>query len=119
MNIKNDIKISKNKYIYQRYNGIIMEYIENDDYYINTETGISIKKDSQILLGEISKNIVDLIEIGDFVNKGYVYEIGCTELGEKWIHTLNGLLLFEEDVKSILTHEQYEQNSFKLGGKEE
>lgn len=118
MNIKKDIKIPKNKYIYQRYNGIIIKYIENDDYYINTETGISTKKDSQILLGEISEKIVDLIQIGDFVNKGYVYEIGCTELGEKWIHTLNGLLLFEEDIKSILTHEQYEQNSYKVGGEE-
>lgn len=116
MNIKKDIKIPKNKYIYQRYNGIIMKFIEDDNHYINVETGIATKKDSQILLGEISEKIVDLIQIGDFVNKGYVYEIGCTELGEKWIHTLNGLLLFEEDIKSILTHEQYEQNSYKLEG---
>lgn len=123
MNIKNDIKISKNKYIYQRYNGIIMEYIENDDYYINTETGISIKKDSQILLGEISKNIVDLIEIGDFVNgilvSGKESTLLYTEI--KGIDNSGYHIPFSqygENIKSILTHEQYEQNSYKVGGEE-
>lgn len=61
-----------------------------------------------------SKNIIDLVEVGDIVNNGYIYEIGNTEDGHKWIHNLNGLLLFEDDIKTILTKEQYMQNCYKL-----
>ena len=61
-----------------------------------------------------SKNLIDLIEIGDIVNKGYIYEIGNAENGDRWIHNLNGLLLYEKDIKTILTKEQYMQNCYKL-----
>lgn len=61
-----------------------------------------------------SKNIIDLIEVGDIVNNGYIYEIGNTKEGHIWVHNLNGLLLFEEDIKTILTKEQYMQNCYKL-----
>lgn len=59
-----------------------------------------------------SKNIIDLIEVGDIVNNGYIYEIGNSEDGYKWIHNLNGLLLFEDDIKTILTKEQMEANQY-------
>lgn len=61
-----------------------------------------------------SKNIIDLIEVGDFVNNGYVYELGSADNGEKWVHTLNGLLLYKEDIETILTKEQYSQNCYKV-----
>lgn len=63
-----------------------------------------------------SKNIIDLIEVGDIANNGYIYEIGNTEDGHKWVHSLNGLLLFEEDIETILTHEQYNANCYKVKG---
>lgn len=66
-----------------------------------------------------SKNIIDLIEVGDIVNNGYIYEIGNTEDGYKWVHNLNGLLLFEKDIKTILTKEQYMQNCYTVERKEE
>lgn len=59
-----------------------------------------------------SKNIIDLIEVGDIVNNGYIYEIGNSEDGYKWIHNLNGLLLFEKDIKTIITKEQMEANQY-------
>lgn len=62
-----------------------------------------------------SQNIIDLVEIGDIVNKAYIYEIGNAENGDKWIHNLNGLLLYNEDIKKILTHEQYENNCYRIG----
>ena len=62
-----------------------------------------------------SKNIIDLIEVGDFVNGAYIYEIGNAENGDKWIHNLNGLLLYNEDIKTILTHEQFENNIYRIG----
>ena len=75
------------------------------------------------LLNEImvkhSKNIINLIEVGDIVNNGYIYEIGNTEDGHKWVHNLNGLLLFEDDIKTILTKEQYTQNCYTVERKEE
>ena len=61
-----------------------------------------------------SKQLIDLIEVRDYVNKGYVYEIKNTENGDKWIHNLNGLFLFEEDIKTILTKEQYMANCYKV-----
>lgn len=61
-----------------------------------------------------SFNLIDLIEVGDIVNNGYIYEIGNTEDGHIWVHNLNGLLLFEKDIKTILTKELYEQNCYKL-----
>ena len=63
-----------------------------------------------------SKNIIDLIEVGDIANKSEVYEIGQSENGQKWIHTSKGFLYHEEDLErvTILTHEQYEQNCYKV-----
>lgn len=66
-----------------------------------------------------SKNIIDLIQVGDIVNNGYIYEIGNTEDGHKWVHNLNGLLLFENDIKTILTKEQYQSNCYTVERKEE
>lgn len=66
-----------------------------------------------------SPNIIDLIEVGDIVNNGYIYEIGSTEDGGKWVHNLNGLLLFEKDIKTILTHEQYQANCYTVERKVE
>lgn len=63
-----------------------------------------------------SKNIIDLIEVGDIVNKGYIYEIGNAENGDRWVHNLNGLLLYEQDIETILTHELYNANCFKVKG---
>lgn len=62
-----------------------------------------------------SKNIIDLIEVGDIVNEHYVratYLEGIT----KYIKLDNscGIRTYEKDIKSILTHEQYEQNCYKV-----
>ena len=59
-----------------------------------------------------SKNIIDLIEVGDFVNNGYIHEVGSADNGERWVHNLNGLLLYKEDIKTILTKEQMEANQY-------
>lgn len=75
---------------------------------------------TQELLNEIivkhSKNIIDLIEVGDIVNKSEVYEIGQSEDGQKWIHTYQGILYYEEDLQkaTILTHELYNANCYKV-----
>lgn len=90
------------------------------DRYIRKESGIPsefLERNSEQLKNNIvkhSKNIIDLIEVGDIVNNGYIYEIGNTEDGHKWVHNLNGLLLFENDIKTILTKELYQANCYKV-----
>lgn len=86
-------------------------------YYITDR--LNITDNNQFVKEDIvkhSKNIIDLIEVGDIVNNGYIYEIGNTEDGHKWVHNLNGLLLFEEDIETILTHKQYNANCYKVKG---
>lgn len=62
-----------------------------------------------------SKSIIDLIEVGDIVNEHYVratYLEGIT----RYIKLGNscGTRTYEKDIKSILTHEQYEQNCYTV-----
>lgn len=93
-----------------RINGIIgrVEQIGNSLFWLEDGSSYSLS-DKAV---KYSKNIIDLIEVGDIVNNGYIYEIGNTEDGYKWVHNLNGLLLFEKDIKTILTHEQYQANCY-------
>ena len=60
--------VHKNKYIYQRYNGLITKYIDKGDYYIGCNTVIAIEKNEHLLLGKVSENRIDLIEKDDYVN---------------------------------------------------
>ena len=89
----------------------------NESVYVNMNNKYNLPVCFQINnIVKHSKQLIDLIEVGDIVNKGYVYEIKNTENGDKWIHNLNGFFLFEEDIKTILTHEQYMANCYKVGG---
>ena len=60
-----------------------------------------------------SKNILDIVEVGDYINTNKVYEItknyisvGNITIGRRNI----------KNIRTILTHEQYEQNCYKVGG---
>lgn len=104
-------------------NGIIGKILNsNSDEMINgpeilvNEKIYCIERDS---IKDIKEDIIDLIEVGDIVNNGYIYEIGNTEDGYKCVHNLNGLLLFEKDIKTILTKEQYQANCYTVERKEE
>lgn len=80
--------------------------VTNNFYYF--DRGESIVKHS--------KNIKDLIEKGDYVNGYLVVAISDDGYIEIAIgdDTEQGELLLEEDIKSILTKEQYAQNSYKV-----
>lgn len=127
MKKKKEIRIPKVEYIYQRYNGIITKYIINEEYYIDVKTGIAMKKNETILLGNISENIIDLIEVGDIVHyrinnisttletKGYIDVITIVE-------DENHLVRLKKDynieILEILTKEQYSQNCYKVEKKD-
>ena len=113
------------KVIYQRYNGLITKYIDNGDYYIGCNTGIAIEKNEHLLLGKVSENIIDLIEVGDFVN-GYrvenvINEGPCPSGKCVDIDSSKDSIectLWEKDIKTILTKESYMANCYKVGGRE-
>lgn len=116
-----------------------MEEIEVEEY-VRTENGNIYKEtDCEIIDNEVityaggeymvsdtivkhSKNLIDLIEVGDIVE--IKERISCFRNVEKIpifdIGTLiaikNGIAKYTMKIVSVLTHEQFEQNSYKVGG---
>lgn len=105
-----DIKVGE--YV-RTYNGLIGQVVQitnSNNYAIRIYNGAEYVV--RAVIAKHSCNIIDLIEVGDIVNNGYIYEVGKTKDEHKWVHSLNGLLLFENDIKTILTHEQMEENQY-------
>lgn len=97
--------------------------------YIRTKNGL-IFKATEYWLSELteeikenikahSKNIIDLIEVGDYVNGTKVTNIDNYdniytiewEYGD--VYTTE--IINDKFIKTILTHEMYEQNCYKVG----
>lgn len=110
------MEICLNEYIRTK-NGKIDKVI-NDNYYISEyiecEKGIVDKE--RII--KHSFNIIDLIEVGDFVNENEVIDKylfnGEIPVLETTGDETNAKCMCEGDIKSILTHEQYERNCYKI-----
>ena len=110
------MEICLNEYIRTK-NGKIDKVI-NDNYYISEyiecEKGIVDKEN----IVNHSKNIIDLIEVGDFVNENEVIDKylfnGEIPVLETTGDETNAKCMCEGDIKSILTHEQYERNCYRL-----
>ena len=88
---------------------------------MNLDLPISLKTEN---ITKHSKNIIDLIEIGDIVNNHYVKAV-CLDGAVKYIKLDNayspenhftGVRTYEDDIETILTHEQYERNCYKVKG---
>ena len=67
-----------------------------------------------------SKDIIDLIEVGDFVNGALVTEKDSTLLlteikGIDHSGYIIPISQYGEGIKTILTHEQYENNCYRIG----
>lgn len=104
---------------YRTDKGIIIKVKQNHDLVLdlvkfwNCELGNIVKH---------SKNIIDLIEVGDIVN-------GCEVVAEKYTYIEMNFInvdseisygwgtgaIPESEIKTILTHEMYEQNCYKVG----
>ena len=61
-----------------------------------------------------SYNIMDLIEVGDYINGMKVTKICFDKDGEKILTVSCYLELVNKDIKSIVTHEQMEQMAYKV-----
>lgn len=90
----------------------------NEKIYISNENIKGLKFRHTYHFKEItkhSKNIVDLIEVGDIVNKEKVKRIYKSEQQQYIVlETRNIFKRDSKDIKTILTHELYEQNSYKV-----
>lgn len=65
-----------------------------------------------------SKNIIDLIEIGDYVNGLY---IDLLEKDRIWATSMYGeedIVFYENEIKTILTKELYQANCYTVERKE-
>ena len=98
----------------------------NETIYVknNFELPITIDKNS---ISKHSKNIIDLIEVGDYVNGREVKHIAMFEgfpdypklifVDEK--HLVPGETAENKDIETILTKEQFEANCYKVGGEKD
>lgn len=88
-------------------------------YYLDNKKGSL----TEFYIAKHSKNIIDLIEVGDFVN-GYLVTDKYLFAGEKPVLETTGedtncKCMCEQDIQTILTKEQYNQNCYKLGTKQQ
>ena len=98
----------------------------NETIYVknNFELPITIDKNS---ISKHSKNIIDLIEVGDYVNGREVKHIAMFEGFPDYpklifvdeTHLIPDDTCENEDIKTILTKESYMANCYKVGGEDE
>lgn len=84
-----------------------------NQYYIELDHNLLPDYNFHIYEEDIEKarpRIIDLIEVGDYVN-------GCPVLHKENNELVCGLLLRykEENIQNVVTKEQFEKNSYKVG----
>ena len=96
--------------------GNILKYTGKEKEFIDKHLSISNKKDIEFLgtIVKHSKNIIDLIEVYDYVNGMIVFDIITYDNGEKAIKISSGYLIDENEIQDILTHEQYKANCYTV-----
>ena len=79
---------------------------------------VDIQKRDLVFIGDNdivkhSKQLIDLIECGDYVNGELITD--------KWVTRISSIRsnFSEEDIKTILTKESYMANCYKIGGEDE
>lgn len=89
--------------------GTNREYQRSDKY----NSGFYMYSDWVV---KASHNIVDLIEVGDYVNGSEVCMIKPDENNRLWIYTDSNYKvgIMESEIKTILTHEQFEREAYKV-----
>ena len=98
--------------------------IINNDYLQSTifrQTNEEIDEPYKVL--KSSHTIIDLIEVGDYVNGKKIVDVGClingprkgTKVIDYYITPSAVSYLENEDIKSVITHEQIEQMAYKVG----
>ena len=99
----------------------------NESVYVNMNNKYNLPVCFQINnIVKHSKQLIDLIEVGDFVNGYRVENVinerhcpswKCVDIDSS--KDSSECTLWEEDIQTILTKEQMEANCYKVGGKDE
>lgn len=121
-------KISVNEYVRTK-DGIIDKVIIEYDGKCNnpncSEKHISCKYNyyNEKEIVKHSKQLIDLIEVGDIVKDKYnKYEVAFVKDDKIYCNDYNLddslITLREQDIKEILAREQFEANCYKVGGKQ-
>lgn len=108
---------------------IIDRILEPDNYYFKmwvTDKYLEINDDteyiSEVDVLKASHNIIDLIEVGDYVNGSKIIEIEKdykfidNEIRDiLWLDNKRNNAVWKETIKSIVTKEQFSQILYNLG----
>ena len=112
--------IEVNDYVRTK-NGIIDKVINSNFYmsiYVECEKGLYLIEN----IVKHSKQLIDLIEVGDIVNGMEVLDIHKPrDLWEPIEIRVDGRytnFILAEDIKTIITKESYMANCYKVGGEE-
>lgn len=109
----------KPKYIYQRYNGEIRQFeVIDNNYLVDTKTGMSFDFRSHLMLGKVSEDLIDLIQCGDYVNGKQVSNVDKID-NINFIEWTDGDMYkteIENDkfIETIVTKEMMESISYKV-----
>lgn len=99
-----------------KFEGINEGFYEFDNIIMDESSAVREKLFVDII-EKSSPNIIDLIEVGDYVN-GYLVTTGNQNVGSVYILEIDGLglkkKLYEKDIKSIVTHEQFEAMKYEI-----
>ncbi len=94
---------------------------EPDNYYFKmliTDKYLEIHDDTEYIhdldIIKSSKNIIDLIEEGDYVN-GLPVVHNAKNNGSNIVIVVNGNAYNEEDIKSVVTKEQFNSMKYEVG----
>lgn len=97
--------------------GRIVNFQSNNNVKISYKNEIGFSSIGNVIA---SFNIIDLIEVGDYVNKHLVIEVYLS--GEsKYIKLDNsyangeGIRIYEENIKKVVTHEQFKNWEYEVG----
>ena len=119
------------------YIGILIEYIPNALNYLKIDVGKEIRRDNGMSDNYIytrygfqlkhSKHLIDLIEVGDYVNGREVKHIAMFEGFPDYpklifvdeTHLIPDDTCENDEIQTILTKEQFEANCYKVGGEDE
>ena len=100
----------------------IHDVVTTDNEYITTLISHDNGTCSEENVIKYSQNIIDLIEVGDYVNGYYVEDIRHRYDGEMItiLEVATGsnyfqTPMYEDDIKSIVTREQFEAMQYKVG----
>lgn len=127
------LELKENMYVRTK-DGIIakVDYIDDDTIFFNKDLYKTysdsidfLEKDNLKRIVKASYNIIEILEEGDYVNGYKVTGIGGTYHGRKDIaiycdyqeneKTGKWIMIYDDEIKSIVTKKQFEQMAYKVG----